>query len=117
MSQNIQHIQSAEALEALIDESDTPVVIDYWAPWCGPCKALNPILEEAAEALGDEAIIAKVNIDDLPALARENGVSSIPTLFYYSHGTLCHRYTGITDTSGIITRVRSYALIGQPQPV
>lgn len=117
MSKNIHNIQSEVELETVIKHSTKPVVVDYWAPWCGPCKALNPILEEAAEALGDDAIIAKVNIDALPELARENGVSSIPTLFYFSNGRIRHRSTGITDTSSIITRVRSYALAGQPQHI
>jgi len=114
MSKNIHHIETTAELETLIKHSTKPVVVDYWAPWCGPCKSLNPILEVAAEELGDEAIIAKVNIDELPALARENAVNSIPTLFYYSKGRLRHRSTGLTDTSGIITRVLSYTVAQPP---
>jgi thioredoxin 1 len=117
MSKNIHHIQTADELETLINHSAQPVVVDYWAPWCGPCKALNPILEAAAEELGDEAIIAKVNIDDLPGLARSNDVSSIPTLFYYHKQRLRHRSTGITDLSGILTRVQSYTCCREPQAV
>lgn len=114
MSKNIQNIKTADELKTLIDHSIKPVVVDYWAPWCGPCRALSPVLDAAAEELGDEAVIAKVNIDELPELARANGVTSIPTLFYYNKQRLRHRTTGMTDTSGIITRVLSY---GGVQPV
>lgn len=117
MSKNIHHIQSASELDTIIQHSPQPVVVDYWAPWCGPCKALNPILESAADELGDEAIIAKVNIDEHPQLARKNDVGSIPTLFYFNKGRIRHRSTGITDRSGIVTRVRSYATASEPQAV
>lgn len=114
MSKNIHNIKTADELKTLIEHSVKPVVVDYWAPWCGPCRSLNPVLEAAAQELGDEVVIAKVNIDELPELARENGVQSIPALMYYHQRRLRHRSTGLTDTSGIITRALSY---GGVQPV
>lgn len=108
MSKNIHSIKNSDELETILTHSTKPVVVDYWAPWCGPCRSLNPVLEAAAQELGDEAIVAKVNIDELPELARENGVKTIPTLMYYHRGHLRHRSSGMTDTSGIVTRVLSY---------
>lgn len=107
MSQHIRNISSVEEYNALVSQTETPVVIDFWAPWCGPCQALGPILEGAATKLGEDAIIAKVNVDTFRELARENGITSIPTLFYYAGGELQHRENGISQEVVIVDRVRS----------
>jgi len=117
MSKNIHNIKTADELKTLIEHSVKPVIVDYWAPWCGPCRSLNPVLEAAAQELGDEAVIAKINIDELPTLARENGVQSIPTLMYYHQRRLRHRSAGLTDTSGIVTRALSYGGVQPVSPV
>jgi len=109
MHTNIHHIRHESELEALIQNGGKPVVVDYWASWCGPCKSMHPILDTAAQELENEAIIAKVNIDELPALGLRNQVSSIPSLLYYSHGELRHRSVGVTQTFNIVNRLRSYA--------
>ena len=107
MNHNITNIGSAEAFDALIHQTEKPVVIDFWAPWCGPCQALGPILEQTATQIGEDAVIAKVNIDDLPEIARANGITSIPTLFYYAGGSVQHRESGIPQANAIIARVNS----------
>ena len=66
--------------------SDVPVVVDFWAEWCGPCKAIGPSLEEISDEMGDKVKIAKVNMDDNPDLAAQFGVRSIPTLLMFKGG-------------------------------
>lgn len=66
--------------------SDTPVVVDFWAEWCGPCKMIAPSLEEIADEMGDKVKIAKVNMDENPDLAAKYGIRSIPTLLMFKGG-------------------------------
>lgn len=66
--------------------SDTPVVVDFWAEWCGPCKMIAPSLEEISTEMGDKVKIAKVNMDENPDLAAQFGVRSIPTLLMFKSG-------------------------------
>jgi thioredoxin 1 len=69
-------------------ESDTPVVVDFWAEWCGPCKAIGPALEEIADEMGDRVKIVKLNIDENPETPQQFGVRSIPTLLIFANGTV-----------------------------
>ena len=66
--------------------SDTPVVVDFWAEWCGPCKMIAPSLEEISTEMGDKVKIAKVNMDENPDLAAKYGIRSIPTLLMFKEG-------------------------------
>ncbi len=72
-------------------------LVDFWAPWCGPCKMQLPILQKVADALGNRAKIAKVNVDDSPDTAQQFGVQSIPTLVLLKNGAEVARFTGVTD--------------------
>lgn len=72
--------------ESDVLKSDTPVVVDFWAEWCGPCKMIAPSLEEISEEMGDKVKIAKVNMDENPDLAAQFGVRSIPTLLMFKGG-------------------------------
>ena len=105
MNQDLQDIQTAQEFKQLVNQSEMPLVVEFWAPWCGPCKAFGPILEQAASRLGGEAIVAKVNIDDLQDVALEQGVSSIPTLFYYAGGQLQRAEGGIVSADAIVAKV------------
>jgi thioredoxin 1 len=72
--------------DAEVLESETPVIVDFWAPWCGPCRAVAPVLETIAEERSGELRIVKVNIDEEPELARRYGVMSIPTIVLFKDG-------------------------------
>ena len=76
----------SDNFESDVLKSDTPVVVDFWAEWCGPCKAIAPSLEEISDEMGDKVKIAKVNMDDNPDLAAQFGVRSIPTLLMFKGG-------------------------------
>ena len=85
MSEHIHYVTDAN-FEAEVLQSSSPVLVDYWAEWCGPCKMIAPSLEEIAKELGAKVKVAKLNIDENPELAAEYGVRSIPTLMIFKGG-------------------------------
>ena len=93
MSEHIQEIQSEEEF-ADITKSGV-VLVDFFAPWCGPCRMQVPILEKLAAELGEKLKIVKINVDDLPGLAQKFEVSSIPTLLLFKNGTTANRFVGV----------------------
>lgn len=76
-------------------QADKPVLVDFWAAWCGPCHMLNPILDNVGQSLGENAKIVKVNVDENPALAQQFGVSAIPTVVVFKNGQLSERLVGV----------------------
>lgn len=86
-------------------KSELPVVVDFWAEWCGPCKMLTPILEELAPELTDKAHIVKINIDQNPQVASQLGVRSIPTLILFKDGQAISNMVGVNPKPKIKTWV------------
>jgi thioredoxin 1 len=80
--------------ETEVLKSKEPVVVDFWAEWCGPCKMIAPALEEIAGSLGDKVKIVKLNVDENPATAQKYGIMSIPTLMLFKNGELASRQVG-----------------------
>nr|WP_320132617.1 thioredoxin [uncultured Holophaga sp.] len=79
-----------------------PVLIDFWAPWCGPCRTQGPILDQVAEQVGDRAVVGKVNVDEESALAQQFGVQAIPTLVVLKQGQIAQRFTGVQDAATLV---------------
>jgi thioredoxin len=85
---------SDASFESDVLKSTEPVVVDFWAEWCGPCKMIAPALDEIATALGDKVKILKLNVDENPETAAKYGVMSIPTLMMFKNGELASRQVG-----------------------
>ena len=95
---------SADDLEATV-----PVVVDFWAEWCGPCKMLGPVLDEIANEKGAAVRVVKVNVDEEPDLAVEYGIRNIPALFFFKDGELKHKALGVQPKAEIVKRLESLA--------
>mgnify|MGYP003327474817 CR=1 FL=1 len=96
MSDKITELDS-NTFESAVNNSPVPVVVDFWAPWCGPCKAIAPILEELAEELGDRAKICKVNVDNNSDIAGKYEIRAIPTILVFKSGELADTIVGLTS--------------------
>jgi len=96
-----------ESFEKVTTEKDKTLIIDFWAPWCGPCKALTPVLEEISTEMSDKVGVYKVNVDDNTDLAQEHGVQSIPTMLIYKNGSLSETIVGLKTKDELIDIVNS----------
>ena len=95
MSERIQEITD-DRFDSDVLESTQPAVVDFWAPWCGPCKAIGPTLDALAESYGDRIRFFKCNVDDNPSIPGRYGVKSIPTLMFFDQGKLVDQIVGMT---------------------
>ena len=96
-------INDANIAEVLA--SGKPVVIDFWATWCGPCRVLGPTVEEVAEEYADKAIVAKCNVDDCEDISMKYGIRNIPTLVFIKNGEVVDRTVGVVSKQDITSRI------------
>ena len=96
-----------ESYNNAVSSGEKTVMVDFWAPWCGPCKALTPILEEISSEMSEQVGIYKVNVDDNTDLAQEHGVQSIPTLLIYKNGSLSETIVGVKTKDELIQIIES----------
>jgi thioredoxin 1 len=100
---------SGATFEQEVLKATVPVVVDFWAEWCGPCKMLGPVLDEVAAEKGPAAKIVKVNVDEEADLAVQYGIRNIPALFFFKDGELKHKAIGVQPKSEIVKRLESLA--------
>lgn len=100
---------SATHFDAHAQRSDVPLLVDFWAPWCGPCRSMAPAFAQAARKLEPEFRLAKVNTEEEQQLAARFGIRSIPTLALFRNGREVARQAGAIDTAGLIRWVRAQA--------
>lgn len=94
--------------DQVVNESQVPVLIDFWAPWCGPCKALGPTIEKIAKEQDEKLLVCKVDIDQNPALAAKFSVMSIPTVILLVNGELKEQNVGLVNKTKLMKKIQPY---------
>jgi thioredoxin 1 len=107
MSEKIAHL-TTDSFKSAISTSTVPVLVDFWAPWCGPCKAIAPTLEELANELDGKLKIAKVNIDDNDGVAAEYGVRAIPTMILFKSGQVAETLVGMMPKAALKAKLATH---------
>jgi thioredoxin 1 len=106
MSEGVMEIQDS-SFDAEVLKSDKPVLVDFWAPWCGPCRAIAPVIDELVAVYGDRVKFTKCNVDDNPVTPGKFGIKAIPTLIFFKEGSVVEQVTGMVAKSKLEETIKS----------
>ncbi len=107
MTENIKILDN-DNFDTTITEMSKPTLIDFWAPWCGPCKSIAPILEELAIEMGDQIQICKVNVDNNANIASRFNIRAIPTMLLFKDGSIVDQIVGLTNKDDLKNKLTIY---------
>jgi thioredoxin 1 len=108
MNEKIREVNDANFSDAVKSVTDRPVFVDFWAPWCGPCRMVAPLLDQAADEFDGKALIAKYNVDESSAIASENGIRGIPTILVYKNGEVVGQRVGAMSKSELDSFIKQF---------
>lgn len=100
MAGNLLELNEAN-FDASVLKSPKPVLVDFWAVWCGPCRQVAPIVESLSQKWGEKVVVAKLNVDDVPSVAERYGIMSIPTLMLFRDGQVVERVVGLAPQAAL----------------
>ena len=110
MSEQVKHITDS-SFEQDVLRSDKPVLVDFWAEWCAPCRLIGPIIDQIASDFASSATVVKLNVDDNTASAQRYGIKGIPTLILFSEGKEVERVVGATSKDSITRIIEKYVSV------
>ena len=108
-------VVSDQNFETEVIKSDTPVLVDFWAVWCGPCRMVAPVLEEIASEQGDKVKIAKLDVDANPITAGRFGVRAIPTMILFKNGREAQRVVGYVPKDKLLLQIQPHFVVAAPE--
>lgn len=94
--------------EDLVIKSDKPVIVDFWAVWCGPCRIIGPIVQEIGEEYSDQVVVGKLDVDNNPGVTRKYGIRNIPTLLFFKNGEVVDKQVGSVPKPVLIQKLEQY---------
>ncbi len=93
--------------EEIIAKADKPVIVDFWAEWCGPCRIVGPIINEIAEEFNDRAIVGKLDVDNNPEISARYGIRNIPTVLFFKNGKVADKQVGAVPKSHFVSKLEA----------
>lgn len=107
MPENIKTLD-ADSFDSTITETSKPILIDFWAPWCGPCKSIAPIIEDLANEMGEQVQICKVNVDNNTEIAGRFNIRAIPTMLLFKDGSVVDQIIGLTNKDDLKSKLSAH---------